>query len=194
MIHLRIPLEVFVMYTYLTTLEMMHTYSGSLAGFHKCTTLHAFHAIFTCMLVTLQLDIFAISFSAAFFTLDLLSCIKARDKVFTLHAVIALALVPFGFWDIVRIKRGARLLLVEASTPFYILWKTNKTKWNMSAFAFVFFICRVLLIPTMIYEFWDIPATLPILTGLYILNLGWFYRMIEILITNVPGREGRRRA
>ena len=167
--------------TFACSLALMKVTTGSLDGFYKARWLHALHAVVTSVLTLAGCHATAMSFSMAYFTIDLPASVSKRDIPFTLHALLALSLIIFGSEDNLFAKGLPNMLLVELSTPLYHMWKVDKKRSTFGCFVVVFFFCRILLVPYLSLRLiCESSVVCLLVTALYILNVIWFRRILEM--------------
>jgi len=162
---------------------MFKQFNSLVNHIYKDTTVSTVHALSTCFLVWNETPFIALLFSGLYFVIDLLGCVLNKDYIFGLHAVIALFLISNCFTNEVYIEiKAYKILYTELSTPLLNLWKVNKKKSHFVYFSIVFFFCRIVYIPYVIYDsILDIyTVEMGVLAGLYILNLIWFIKILDI--------------
>lgn len=117
--------------------------------------------------------------SGAYFILDFVHCIKVRDRMFALHALLALILIGLSL----RAGLGYRILAIEFSTLFLHHWQRTKLKRDYIVFLLSFFFARIVFLP---YETYQISfvvrdARLLVLLALNLLQFAWFAKLLTML-------------
>lgn len=175
--------------------------------FSENIPLLTFNNIFGIVLASLSLyfnneEIFSesivISWFIAFFIIDLLDCLKRKDIVFTIHALITLALCYINTIPKYFVLRIASLgTFCETSSPFLWRWKKTKKKSDFQIFSVVFALCRLVWVPVYMircsklvdFDDWVILATVLF----YLLQLAFFFQIVTILLNYREGGADQRK-
>lgn len=128
-----------------------------------------------------------LDFSFSFFVIDLLDCVIRGDAIFTVHAVISLALNyltarPVHF----QLRSGSKGSLAELSTPLYYLWKKTKRKRHYQYFGVVFFLSRLVWVPYFVYRTLEVTGFDDIVIwasiAFIMLQCVFFYKYLVLLL------------
>ena len=75
-------------------------------------------------------------------------------------------------------KLGARVMFIEASTPFLNYAKRNQSKSAFVIFAFLFFVLRTLWLGSLVASIWGRPLYVPPLLAMtWLLNQLWLVQI-----------------
>ena len=127
-----------------------------------------------------------LDFSLGYFVADLIVCLEKRDYVFIVHALVSMGLnyvcrQPAYY----ALRCGSQGFMTELSTIPYLFWQKTKKKSIYQVFVGVFFLCRIVWTPLFLRNTFSVVGidTMPLLfsLGFYILQLGFFSKMISIL-------------
>lgn len=160
--------------------------SGGKDGFDK-SIWPCFHAVAVVIIASLSLyfddeavvrEELVLLFSRSFFIVDLWSCIMNRDVPFTIHAVLGILINMVCHYSGMHyeMRSASKGLLVELSTPLYYWWKNTKKKSVYILFVVIFFACRILWLPIVIWKTY--------------LEIGPFHWLMKLLSTTLCILQG----
>lgn len=137
-----------------------------------------------------------LTWSAGYFTADLLDCAVRRDGMFFAHAIIGFALLYCCSTEFFYNQRaGSGGYFVEISTPFLNRWKLTKKKADFRNFLIVFFLCRVVYTPIFLIKMQVTQNSFALFASaaFYVLNTMWFVKMFGILLNykETPRKKGK---
>eukprot|EP00634_Sargassococcus_sp_CCMP2135_P004486 CAMPEP_0198660240 /NCGR_PEP_ID=MMETSP1467-20131203/35821_1 /TAXON_ID=1462469 /ORGANISM="unid. sp., Strain CCMP2135" /LENGTH=365 /DNA_ID=CAMNT_0044396641 /DNA_START=22 /DNA_END=1119 /DNA_ORIENTATION=- len=113
---------------------------------------HDVHALVVCGAVLLSPPLSSaviLSFSFGYFFVDLATCLLARDVMYAAHAAVAVVLIAACLEETNPAIHavGARVLLIEASTPLMHAWQRRPSRRNFALFVATFFLARCVFLP-----------------------------------------------
>ena len=149
-----------------------------------------------------------ILWSLSYFIIDIMDCCIRRDLVYSLHGICCFVLgyMNYTIPILQLLKMNSKATYCELSNPFMHLAKRTRQPTHFVLFALVYTLCRILWIPMMYYQLmtyepdpqrmtdsqqsavtitkitWYHPISC-ILVAFYILNLYWYMKIINILLT-----------
>jgi len=132
-------------------------------------------------------ELIPIYFSRGYFLVDFYDCIQRRDWVFSAHAVITLMLnigthtSPIHY----AIRSASKGFLTEISSPVYRYWTVSKSYTAYVLFYLLFFACRLVWVPIFLKKAFQVAGydwLLYASVAFYVLNLGFFVQMTNILL------------
>ena len=168
---------------------------GGKQAFSKTLVLHDFHAVGCCVLASMSIyfndekifsELIPLSFTLAYFVVDLTDCIIRRDIPFFIHAILSVLLsVGCGLNPLHRSCRScSRGALTELSTYNLHKWQNTKSKSDFIIFFVMFTACRIIWIPYFVWHVYLVSGfDYQVMGGIciFFLNLFWWFRMIQIL-------------
>ncbi len=135
---------------------------------------------------------------ASFFIVDLFDCLYRKDAIYTIHAIITLALCGVNctpkFYNLRIASQGS---FTEISSPYLWIWKNSKKKVDFQIFALLFFLCRIVWVPVFVTRasrIVDLGTAAYYVTGaFYLLQLIFFYKIVAMLL-NYKEDKGKKEA
>jgi hypothetical protein len=139
-------------------------------------------------------DSMVISWFSSFFIIDLFDCIYRADGIYTIHAIISLGLCYLNtipkYYQLQLASKGS---YTELSSIFLTKWKLSKRKSHFQLFCSVFFFCRLVWVPIFFLKAWHevhLDGFVIYTSGaFYVLQLGFFYKMMNILFCYKEDKE-----
>ncbi len=137
-----------------------------------------------------------LSWYASYFVVDLLDCIYRGDVVFSIHAVLSLALSRINYLPkYYFLRTGSKGAFTELSSFFLSKWKKSKKKIDFQIFTVVFFFCRLVWVPVFMVgaaKVVDIDGFVIYATvAFYLLQLLFFGKMVVILFNYKEGKKSK---
>ena len=128
---------------------------------------HDLHAVLVSAMCLLSMahaipEIAVLHFSTSYFLADTLESVMAKKfDMVVAHHLPSLAL--FGaqplFPQMLSLRYGSRLLIIEVSTPLLTRWRRSKRKDHFQQFMAVFFLMRVAYLSSLFVSFReDVPG------------------------------------
>ena len=122
---------------------------------------HDLHAVLVSAMCLLSMahaipEIAVLHFSTSYFLADTLESVMAKKfDMVVAHHLPSLAL--FGaqplFPQMLSLRYGSRLLIIEVSTPLLTRWRRSKRKDHFQQFMAVFFLMRVVYLSSLFVSF-----------------------------------------
>lgn len=126
-----------------------------------------------------------LSWGIGYFFADLIDCIVRRDFMFTIHSILALALLPLGWKKELYFKKaGSLAYFIEFSSPFFHRWLGTKKKRDFQVFVLSFLVCRIIYVP-IFFQRIGAKDNIHLMVGIivfYILNIAWFTKALIMLV------------
>ena len=135
-----------------------------------------------------------LSWGIGYFLADLIDCIVRRDFMFTIHSILALALMPFGWEEELYSKKaGSLAYFIEFSSPYFHKWSQSKKKSNFIVFIVTFFVCRIIYVPIFFKLIVAVDNSF-LMVGIilfYFLNIAWFAKALSMLFNYKDDTDSR---
>jgi hypothetical protein len=167
------------------------------------------HSIMVCLLVQLFasdfggllgsfIKMFITVNSIAYFIADSITAVRNGDRITIIHHGMAIHLFLYGYLASLPIRFAIMLMTIELSTPFLNLMfiakhhRCESLEKICGAFLVITFtVCRIIMIPVMIYQYWEhlgqLLITLPVIYALCV----WWWVKIMAGFKKVVFREGK---
>ena len=170
---------------------MYNTITNLIDKFNNESSAHIINAVLLCELCLNpsfnNIYPFFISILYLYFGFDLIACIYKKDLMFSIHAILALGLTTFFYFNPKPVldSNFYYLVLIEAQVPLLHNWKYNKDYKSFLAFYIAFFVTRILFLPYITYKIVSKLDNVIFNFFVYPLNFlqfGWFYKLTQMLI------------
>ena len=168
--------------------------SGNKEAFTKCVPVHDAHSAGVILLSLLCLlgdydEAFPVIYSNAYFVVELFDCLVRKDALYTLHAVLSMAMSLGVYADpeMRALRLSSRGYLVEISNLMLHRWVLTKKKQDFAIFVALFTACRIVWFPMVMnilgenfgYQTWLFATS----TVFYLMNVVWWLKMLNMLRT-----------
>eukprot|EP00980_Cylindrotheca_fusiformis_P008270 scaffold1736_cov127-Cylindrotheca_fusiformis.AAC.84 len=177
-------------------------------SFEHWTLVHNIHHIVGLTFATLSLyyddeSIFAerigIMWSAAYFLVDLVECIRIMSGTYTFHALCVILLSMSNLYTprFYRLRMNSKAMFLEISSPILYLSKRTRNPVHFGLFAITFTCCRVIWMPIMMKQLLDdgLPSNdsrFLVFVAFYLLNLFWYWKIVRIVVSGPPAEKEKK--
>jgi hypothetical protein len=137
-----------------------------------------------------------ILWSIPYFIVDLVECVYRKHFTYTVHGLVCLILGVGNYQTPLyrMLRMNSKATFIEASSLLLYKTKESRDPVLFMVFAFIYTLCRIVWIPTIMKELLDhgvqwTEPTLILLTGFYALNWWWYLKILKILYKGLRGES-----